>query len=322
VARDAPFSMSAIVRIALLCLALAAHGAQAQQTLDVPFVGTPPVVVDAMLALGQVGADDYVIDLGCGDGRLVIAAARQRGARGYGVDLDSALIHAARQAAERAGMQGRVAFDVKNLYVTDIARASVLTLYLFPRVNLDLRPRLFRELKPGTRVVSHEFDFGNWRPDAQVTVDVPDKPYGPPRSTVYLWIVPADASGRWVWRLPGRGEASYEATCDQTFQELRATQGAGGHRIVGARLRGDEITFTLESGGAVERYRGRIDGDRISGTVATREGEYSWAASRVARGRMNIEAEQARPAISNLRRMGDRPYAHVSPFPPLGKGRG
>lgn len=286
--------MSAIVRIVLLCLAFAAHGARAQQTLDVPFVGTPPVVVDAMLALGQVGADDYVIDLGCGDGRLVIAAARQRGARGYGVDLDSALIHAARQAAERAGVQGRVAFDVKNLYVTDIAGASVLTLYLFPRVNLDLRPRLFRELKPGTRVVSHEFDFGNWRPDAQVTVDVPDKPYGPPRSTVYLWIVPADASGRWVWRLPGHGDETYEATFAQTFQDVHAAPDPGKRRIIDATLRGDELAFVLDTGQAQQRYRGRIYGDRISGTVVTREGEYSWTAGRVAHGKMDIEAEQAR----------------------------
>lgn len=295
VARVAQAFVSRALPLTGLCFALAAAGTQAQQTLDVPFVGTPPQVVDAMLALGQVQASDYVVDLGCGDGRLVIAAARQRGAHAYGVDLDAALVHAARQAAERAGVQDRVAFEVGNLYVTDIRQASVLTLYLFPRVNLELRPRLFRELKPGTRVVSHDFDFGSWRPDAQVTVDVPGKPYGPPRSAVYLWIVPADASGRWVWRAPGSGnaDAAYEFTFTQRFQDVHVAQESGRQRITDVQLRGDELTLVLEAEQEQQRYRGRIYGDRISGTVATREGEYPWTAGRVARGKMDIEAEQA-----------------------------
>jgi SAM-dependent methyltransferase len=276
---------------------IAAAGVHAQQTLDVPFVGTPPAVIDVMLSMAKIGRDDFVVDLGCGDGRLVIAAAKSLGARGYGVDLDAALINEAQREAERQGVQDRARFEVRNLYVTDISRASVLTLYLFPRVNLDLRPRLFRELKPGTRVVSHEFDFGNWRPDAQATVEVPEKPYGPPRSSVYLWIIPADASGRWSWRSPHAGGATYEVTLEQRFQEVRAVSPASpaAHRIEDARLSGATLSFVLVSGAEREQYRGRIDGDTISGTVTAGDATTPWAATRVARGKMDIEAALTRP---------------------------
>jgi SAM-dependent methyltransferase len=275
----------------------AAAGAHAQQSLDVPFVGTPPAVMDVMLSMAKVGPDDFVVDLGCGDGRLVIAAAKKLGARGYGVDLDGALINEAQRAAEREGVQDRTRFEARNLYVTDFSKATVLTLYLFPRVNLDLRPRFFRELKPGTRVVSHEFDFGNWRPDAQTTVEVPDKPYGPPRSIVYLWIIPADASGRWAWRVPELGAATYEITLDQTFQRVsaRTTAGQAAYRVEDARLSGDVLSFTLSSAGRRQQYSGRINGDTISGTVTAGNATAPWTANRVARGKMNIEAQRALP---------------------------
>jgi ubiquinone/menaquinone biosynthesis C-methylase UbiE len=275
----------------------AAAEARAQQSLDVPFVGTPPAVMDVMLSMAKVGPDDFVVDLGCGDGRLVIAAAKKLGARGYGVDLDGALINEAQRAAEREGVQDRTRFEARNLYVTDFSKATVLTLYLFPRVNLDLRPRFFRELKPGTRVVSHEFDFGNWRPDAQTTVEVPDKLYGPPRSTVYLWIIPADASGRWAWRVPELGAATYEITLDQTFQRVsaRTTTGQAAYRVEDAQLRGDVLSLTLSSEGRRQEYSGRINGDTISGTVTAGNASAPWTANRVARGKMNIEAERALP---------------------------
>jgi hypothetical protein len=192
-------------------------------------------------------------------------------------------------------VQDRTRFEVHNLFHADIAEATVLALYLFQRVNLELRPRIFRELKPGTRVVSHEFDFGNWRPDEQRTVEGPDKPYGPPRSTVYLWIVPADASGRWVWHMPQRAGA-YEVTLQQTFQQVMPVVPSNAdYRMEEARLRGDRISFVLVSDGRRERYDGRINGDTISGTVTAGSQTRPWAATRTERGRMDIEAGRSRP---------------------------
>ena len=178
-----------------------------------PYVPTPSNVVDAMLDIAKVGPGDFVIDLGSGDGRIVITAAKKYGARGFGVDLDGSLVSGARREAERQGVKDKVEFHARNLFITEIGQATVLTMYLFPRVNMQLRPRIFAELKPGTRVVSHEFDFGNWKPDAQKTIAVPNKSYGPPSSVVYLWIVPANAAGRWQWKLAHDGASWITISC-------------------------------------------------------------------------------------------------------------
>jgi hypothetical protein len=175
----------------------------------------------------------------------------------------------------------------------------VLTAYLYPSILHQLRPRIFAQLKPGSRVVSHEFDFGNWKPDAQVRVSVPDKPYGPPVSDVYLWIVPANAAGRWHWRLPVAGaDAVFEIELEQTFQMLRGSARAAGRpaRIENPRLRGDELrlVLTVNLDGRDARYElaGKIAGDTIRGKarVAGSASEVDWAAGRVARGSINIEA--------------------------------
>jgi hypothetical protein len=284
-------SLAAIAFVS--CLAGRAHG----QASDVPYVPTPPNVVTAMLDIAKTGPDDFVIDLGSGDGRIVIAAAKQYGARGFGVDLDGALVSQARREAERQGVQGRVEFFTRNIFVTDIDRATVLTSYLFPRVNLDLRPRLFSELKPGTRVVSHEFDYGNWKPDAHVRVPVPNKPYGPPSSDVYLWIVPANAAGRWQWKLAGDAPVECEAVLEQTFQMLRGSGRAAGAsaRVENARLAGEAISFVFvaQTGGREVRHElsGRISGDTIRGKArASGAAETEWQATRVARGTIDIDA--------------------------------
>ncbi|HSQ02810.1 MAG TPA: class I SAM-dependent methyltransferase, partial [Burkholderiales bacterium] len=299
-----------LVKSFLACLlvcwsALAPATVHAQaQTLDVPYVPTPAGVVDAMLKMANVGASDYVVDLGCGDGRLVITAAKQYGAHGFGVDLDPRLVNEAQHEAARQGVQDHVAFYERNLYITDFSRASVLTLYLFPKVNLDLRPRLFSEVRPGTRVVSHDFDFGAWEPDEKQVVAVPGKSYGPPQSTLYFWIVPANASGRWTWQLGDGGNArDYDVTLEQTFQMLRA-QAAGAVRDGAGRMRGDEVRFTLtvEAGGQTMRqeYRGRLDGDTIVGSVRSEDaaGEHAWKATRMTRGKINIEEFVATPGKS------------------------
>jgi SAM-dependent methyltransferase len=154
---------------------------------DVVFVPTPPAVVHAMLEVARVTPQDLVVDLGSGDGRIVIAAAKDFGARAIGIEIDAELIEQARENARRAGVADRVQFLQQNLFEADISRATVVTLYLMPMLNLKLRPRLLRSLEPGTRVVSHAFDMGDWKPDTELAVE---------GRHVYFWVVPAGAEQR------------------------------------------------------------------------------------------------------------------------------
>lgn len=303
--------MSALSSRALVCasfvaVALTSH---AQQTPDVPYVPTPTNVVEAMLDIAKVGADDFLIDMGSGDGRIVIAAAKTRGTRGLGIELDGALVDEARRAAAREGVSDKVQFREENLFITDVARATVLTMYLFPRVNMELRPRIFEQMKPGSRVVSHEFDFGNWKPDAQVTVKVPNKPYGPPQSDVFLWVVPANAAGKWQWQLSGLGAtAEYEVSLEQTFQTLRGTARMDGKpaRLENPRLRGARIFFAIsgEIDGAPARreFSGILSGDVIKGKarVPHAESGVKWRATRIEPGKINIDAAAANEPHSAL----------------------
>ena len=184
-ARAERFAASGVCAL-LLC----ASTAFAQDT-DVPFIVTPDNVTRAMLKLADVKASDYVIDLGSGDGRIVIVAAKQFGARGLGVEIVPELVEKSRENARRAGVADRVEFRVQDLFKTDLSKATVITMYLLPEVNLQLRPRLLA-LKPGTRIVSHDWDMGDWKPDRVITVDAPDKPIGREKvSRLYLWTVPA-----------------------------------------------------------------------------------------------------------------------------------
>src|SRR5262245_6248530 len=154
---------------------------------DVIFVATPPNVVTAMLELAEVTPRDLVLDLGSGDGRIAIAAAKQFGARGVGVEIDADLIEAARENARKAGVADRVRFLQGDLFQADFSEATVVTIYLLPPLNLKLRPRLFHDLRPGTRVVSHAFHMGDWKPDRERTVD---------GRSVYFWVIPPDAKNR------------------------------------------------------------------------------------------------------------------------------
>ena len=151
------------------------------ESLDVPYVPTPQSVVDKMLDIAKVTGEDYLIDLGSGDGRIPIAAAKRFGAKGIGVDIDGARVQEARANAVNARVADKVEFKKQDLFETDLSQATVLTMYLLPRVNLQLRPRILNQLKPGTRVVSHSFDMGDWKPDQKIKVD---------GRTIYLWIVP------------------------------------------------------------------------------------------------------------------------------------
>ena len=168
----------------------AANAAESHNLPEVPFVVTPMKVVARMLDMARVGPNDYVIDLGCGDGRIVIEAAK-RGARAHGVDLDSYLIELCRRRAREHGLEHLATFEQKDIYEVDLAPATVVTMYLLPEHNLKLRGKLQREVKPGTRVLSHDWDMGDWIPDASDILDVPDKPVGgDKKSRVMMWVMP------------------------------------------------------------------------------------------------------------------------------------
>jgi Methyltransferase domain len=299
--------MSALRRLgsaarSLLAAVLCWH-AVAGHASDVPYVPTPMNVVDAMLAMGGVGPDDFLVDLGSGDGRIAIRAATRFGTRGMGVDLDDNLVRMARADAGKQGVQDKVTFEARDLFDTDISRATVVTAYLLNSVNLRLRPRLFEQLRPGTRIVTHDFDFGNWQPDQKVTIDVPDKAYGPPRSDIMLWVVPADCAGTWQWSPPGAADdARYEARLEQKFQLLEGTVIARGQRVrLGeARVRGNTVSFTLTSAAGGQRYSGQISGDSIAGQVVLRSGEppVPWQAVRIKTGKMDISAGATLPVVA------------------------
>jgi SAM-dependent methyltransferase len=165
--------------------------------LDVPYVTSPENVVDAMLGLAQVKSSDFVLDLGSGDGRIVIEAATEHGARGLGVEIDPTLVALSNENARKAGVADRARFIEQDLFQTDLTQASVITMYLLPDVNLKLRPSLLK-LRPGTRIVSHDWDMGDWEADAKVVIDVPEKKLGlKKQSTLMLWKVPATVDGAW-----------------------------------------------------------------------------------------------------------------------------
>ena len=230
--------------------------ALAQDWGDTPYVQTPQNVVDTMLDIAKVGPGDYVIDLGSGDGRMVITAAKQRGARGFGVDLDRKLVALANRNAARAGVADRAVFYERDLHATDVAPASVLTIYLLPEVNLMIRSRLLATLKPGTRIVSHDYGMGEWPPDYQTELAAPGKTVGiGERSKIFYWVVPGRAAGRWLWRLAPDGKpfggaqdrpVEFELAVQQNFQVIEGTLKAGGStaRIENAQLAGESISFS------------------------------------------------------------------------------
>ena len=274
----------------LLGATLIARPAGAQDFGDTPYVQTPQNVVDRMLQVAKVSAGDYVIDLGSGDGRMIITAAKQHGARGFGVDLDRRLVQLANRNAARAGVADRAVFYERNLYDTDLTAASVVTIYLLPEVNLMVRPKLLATLKPGTRIVSHDYNMGDWPPDLKFEMDAPGKPVGrDQRSKVFYWVVPANAAGKWRWRLPVADQpAEFELMVSQNFQTITGGAMVGGDvwRLENARLSGVDISFALVDPRAATRYEfaGRIAGHGIMGTArvagAASQRPLEWNATR------------------------------------------
>lgn len=227
-------------------------------TEEVPFITSPDNVTLEMLRTAGVGAGDHVIDLGSGDGRIVILAARRFGATGLGVEIVPDLVRKSRQNARDAGVADRVEFREQDLFETDLSRASVVTMYLLPEVNLQLRPVVLA-LKPGTRIVSHDWDMGDWKPDRTTTVPVPDKKVGLDKfSRIHLWVVPAQVAGTWC-AAPGQAPARLELA--QKYQEVQGRLVRGGQaRTVAGRMHG----AALEIGAAgTEPLRLQLQGDTL-----------------------------------------------------------
>jgi len=277
---------------ALFAAALAA-AALAQDFGDTPYVQTPQNIVDKMLELAKVRADDYVIDLGSGDGRMVTTAATRYGARGFGVDLDGRLVRLGNANAAKAGVADRVVFYERDLFDTDVSPATVVTLYLLPEVNLMIRAKLLDTLRPGTRVVSHDYDMGVWLPDFQTELAAPGKTVGSiKRSKIFYWMVPANAAGRWYWTVTQGGKpVVFELTLDQTFQKLTGTLTIGGRRaaLESVELEGDRIRLVAAGEGSAPQTRyefsGKIVKHAIEGQGRVIRGPeqlaLSWKAARI-----------------------------------------
>lgn len=231
------------------------------QELDVPYVPTPENVVEKMLDMANVGPGDYVIDLGSGDGRIVIAAAK-RGAYGHGVDLNPKRIKEARENAVKAGVDDRVIFVQGNIFETDFSRASVVTMYLLNSVNIQLRPGLIANLRPGSRLVSHDFDMGDWKPDQFLREETSD---------IYFWVIPANVKGLWKWEIGGK---SFLLTVNQEFQKVDMQLRSGNNllSVTDNLLSGDRISFAAASSSGDEKYvfSGRVEGKHITGVVQIR----------------------------------------------------
>ena len=237
--------------LAALALGLAACLARADELeWQAPFITTPDEIVVRMLEMAGTRADDTVLDLGSGDGRIVIAAARRFGARGLGIELDGALVEKSRANARAAGVEERVRFEQGDVLVADIARASVVTVYLLPALMGKLQARFVNELAPGTRVVSHSFGMAGWRPDRSEMFKVSGRHPGQgDESRLYLWIVPADVRG--VWRGP-----DMQVRIEQNYQQID---------VEGARnavLSGRDISW--------DGFKGRVEGNRIVGELGGR----------------------------------------------------
>src|SRR5262245_14032216 len=225
---------------------------------DVGFVATPVALVTGMLDLAGVADSDVVYDLGSGDGRIVIAAAR-RGAQGVGVELDSMLVEESRASADTAGVAAHTEFRQADLFATDLRPATVVTLYLGRELNQRLRPIFLRDLRPGTRVVSQAFDMGDWPPDSVVTVRSREVAATP----VHLWVIPAEVAGQWALTVGADGAPTERLRLEltQNYQVVHGT--ADSVRLEHVRLRGDSLAFS--AGG--RRFTGRVSGNEVHGTV-------------------------------------------------------
>jgi SAM-dependent methyltransferase len=245
-----------------------------QSGKDVIWVPTPDILIEKMLQAAKVGPGDFVVDLGSGDGRIAIAAAKQFGARAMGVEFNPDMVALSTRDAAKQGVSERVRFVRGDIFETDFTQATVVTMYLLPSLNLRLRPMLLA-MKPGTRVLSHQFSMGDWDPDETIVID---------ERRGMLWIVPAKASGRWKLRIESTlGNNDYDVSLRQDHQKLqgefRIDRQAS--KMFEAKMRGDQIDFSIVVGASRRDFSGRVDGPNMEGTVKTSGGQVlKWTAHR------------------------------------------
>jgi hypothetical protein len=269
--------------ISLVLLFSAVHAQDLSPVKDAgPYVPSPQSVVSDMLRYAEVGPDDFLIDLGSGDGRIVLTAAKVFGARGFGVEIKDELVRKSNEAAQREGLAERVKFLKQDLFKTDMSRATVITMYLLPdTVNL-LKDKFLAELRPGTRIVSHDYPLTGWIPEKYVQMDLDDKVQisGVTTTLIYLYVVPAKVAGRWSAQMPPA--VSRKPATLSLRQQL--TRVSGSARLDGrdvpledARLRGDRLSFKLA--GRRGAFSGLVKGKTIEGVVDTGGSKAPWSAT-------------------------------------------
>jgi SAM-dependent methyltransferase len=267
-----------------LALVPSVYGADKAPVNAGPYVPSPSSVVSDMLTLAEVGPKDFVIDLGSGDGRIVLTAAKVFGARGFGVDINEKLVKEANEAAKLQGVAERASFTIQDLFKTDIRKATVLTMYLLPNTVNMLKDKLLAELNPGTRILSHDYPLSGWIPEKYVQMDLEDKVAisGVTTTLIYLYVVPAKAQGTWSAKIPAA--LSKEPVRLNLTQQI--TRVAGSARVGGkdvaleeAKLRGERFTFKLSLGGKTYDFTGTVKGQSIEGTVEGGGTKSAWSAA-------------------------------------------
>ena len=267
-------------------LLLVASAAGGQELSKVPYVPTPQPVVDEMIKLAKVGADDFIIDLGSGDGRMVISAAKQVKAKGFGVDIDEKLVELSNRNAKAAGVADRAQFFRRDMFKTDIRKADVLMLYLLPDFMSRLRSKILTEMQPGARVVAHDYHMGAWYPDQMITLTVPEKMAvsGTDKAHLYLWIVPAVVEGGWrLFFDTGGRTQEMNVVFEQVYQMLSAAAERDGKPIIieTPTLRGNDISFALKLDATRYQLDGKVVGDKIEGKAAAGKDILQWRARRM-----------------------------------------
>ncbi|HMH17676.1 MAG TPA: class I SAM-dependent methyltransferase [Burkholderiales bacterium] len=280
--RAIPKGILSVLAAVLLAAAPAAYAQDkdfkphiGQPGKDVVWVPTPNEVVERMLNMAQTKPEDYVIDLGAGDGKIAIAAVKKFGARSLGVEYNPDMAALAQRNAQAAGVSGKAQIVQGDIFVTDFTQATVLTMYLLPSINMRLRPQILA-MRPGTRVVTHAFNMEDWEPDETSDVD---------GRRVYLWIVPANVSGRWALELSGAGGSEkLSLNLDQKYQKIEgmAYLGAILAGLREPRLSGFRISFAYVDNNGVRRdFTGRVIGSTMEGSFRTDGGaEGRWTAAR------------------------------------------
>ena len=277
-----------LLLLALCCLPSSA-AVQAQELVKLPYVPTPQIVVDEMLKMAGVTAKDFVVDLGSGDGRMIITAAQKFNANGLGVDIDPKLVELATRHASNEAVGDRAKFIEQDMFKADISKATVVTLYVLPDFMEKLRPKLLRELKPGARIVAHDYYMSDWYPDRQAELNVPEKKAanGTEKAYLYLWTVPAVVQGDWRmnWDFGDGKSQIIVLAFNQRYQVINASAASkdGEMKLANPTIKGDDIDFFLTVGPTNYRFTGKVQGDRMSGNAITGAGgkPIPWSATKL-----------------------------------------